>query len=38
VRAALLRKDMLEDEDRPVGPATRFICDLPSRFGMHFGR
>jgi len=38
VRAALLRKDTLEDEDRPVGPATRFICDLPSRFGMHFGR
>ena len=38
VRAALLRKDTLEDADRPVGPAIRFMCDLPSRFGMHFGR
>ena len=38
VRAALLRRDALEDEDRPVGPATRFMCELPGRFGMHFGR
>jgi glycine/D-amino acid oxidase-like deaminating enzyme len=38
VRAALMRKDALEDRDRPVDGTTRFLCELPSRLGIHLGR
>jgi glycine/D-amino acid oxidase-like deaminating enzyme len=38
VRAALIRKERLEDAGAPVDPATRFVVDMPRRFGIHIGR
>jgi glycine/D-amino acid oxidase-like deaminating enzyme len=38
VRAALLRRERLEDEGRRPGPLTRFVAGLPERIGIHIGR
>jgi glycine/D-amino acid oxidase-like deaminating enzyme len=38
VRAALLRRERLEEEGRRPGPITRFVAGVPSRIGIHIGR
>jgi glycine/D-amino acid oxidase-like deaminating enzyme len=38
VRAALVRKERLEEESRRPGPVTRFVAGLPERVGIHVGR
>jgi glycine/D-amino acid oxidase-like deaminating enzyme len=38
VRAALLRRERLEEEGRVPDPATRLIAGLPERIGIHVGR
>ena len=38
VRAALLRRERLEEEGRRPGPLTRAIAGLPERIGIHIGR
>jgi glycine/D-amino acid oxidase-like deaminating enzyme len=38
VRAALLRRERLEDEGRRPGPLTRGIAGLPERIGVRIGR
>ncbi len=38
VRAALLRRERLEEEGRRPGPLTRAISGLPERIGIHVGR
>ena len=38
VRAALLRRERLEEEGRRPGPLTRAISGLPARIGIHIGR
>jgi glycine/D-amino acid oxidase-like deaminating enzyme len=38
VRAALLRRERLEEEGRLPGPLTRAISGLPERIGIHVGR
>jgi glycine/D-amino acid oxidase-like deaminating enzyme len=38
VRAALLRRERLEEEGRRPGPLTRAISGLPERIGIHIGR
>jgi glycine/D-amino acid oxidase-like deaminating enzyme len=38
VRAALARRERLEDEGRSAGPLTRFVAGLPERVGIHVGR
>jgi hypothetical protein len=38
VRAALLRRERLEEEGRRPGPLTRFVAGLPERIGIHIGR
>jgi glycine/D-amino acid oxidase-like deaminating enzyme len=38
VRAALLRRERLEEEGREPGPLTRAISGLPARIGIHIGR
>jgi glycine/D-amino acid oxidase-like deaminating enzyme len=38
VRAALVRRERLEEEGRRPGPLTRAISGLPARIGVHIGR
>ncbi len=38
VRAALLRRERLEEVGRRPGPLTRAISGLPARIGIHIGR
>jgi glycine/D-amino acid oxidase-like deaminating enzyme len=38
VRAALLRRERLEEQGRRPGPLTRAISGLPERIGIHIGR
>ena len=38
VRAALLRRERLEEEGRRPDPLTRFIAGVPARIGIHIGR
>jgi glycine/D-amino acid oxidase-like deaminating enzyme len=38
VRAALLRRERLEEEGRRPGPLTRAVSGLPERIGVHVGR
>jgi glycine/D-amino acid oxidase-like deaminating enzyme len=38
VRAALVRKERLEEEERKADPVTRFVAGLPERMGIHVGR
>jgi glycine/D-amino acid oxidase-like deaminating enzyme len=38
VRAAMLRRDRLEEEGSRVDPITRAVCALPRALGMHLGR
>jgi glycine/D-amino acid oxidase-like deaminating enzyme len=38
VRAALLRRERLEDQGRRADPVTRGIAGLPERIGVHIGR
>lgn len=38
VRAALLRRERLEEEGRRPGPLTRFVAGVPGRIGIHIGR
>jgi glycine/D-amino acid oxidase-like deaminating enzyme len=38
VRAALLRRERLEEEGRRPGTLTRAISDVPARIGIHIGR
>jgi glycine/D-amino acid oxidase-like deaminating enzyme len=38
VRAALLRRERLEEEGRRPGPLTRFVTGVPARIGIHIGR
>ena len=38
IRRAVLRKEAREERGQGVGPATRFVADLPRRFGVHVGR
>ncbi|MGZ8512285.1 MAG: NAD(P)/FAD-dependent oxidoreductase [Candidatus Limnocylindria bacterium] len=38
VRAALLRRERLEEEGRRPGPLTRFVAGVPERIGIHIGR
>jgi len=38
VRAALLRKESLEERSLPVDPVTRTVCALPRRMGITLGR
>jgi glycine/D-amino acid oxidase-like deaminating enzyme len=37
-RAALVRRERLEDEGRRPDPLTRFVAGLPERVGIHVGR
>jgi glycine/D-amino acid oxidase-like deaminating enzyme len=38
VRAALVRRERLEEEGRAPGPLTRLVAGLPERIGIHIGR
>jgi glycine/D-amino acid oxidase-like deaminating enzyme len=38
VRAALLRRERLEEDGRRPGPLTRFVAGVPERIGIHIGR
>jgi glycine/D-amino acid oxidase-like deaminating enzyme len=38
IRRAILRKERLQEEGRPVDAATRFLCGVPERLGIHVGR
>jgi glycine/D-amino acid oxidase-like deaminating enzyme len=38
VRAALLRRERLEEEGRRPDPLTRFVAGVPERIGVHIGR
>jgi glycine/D-amino acid oxidase-like deaminating enzyme len=38
IRAALLRRERLEEEGRRPDPVTRFVADIPRRIGIHIGR
>jgi len=38
VRAALLRRERLEEEGRRPDPLTRFVAGVPERIGIHIGR
>jgi glycine/D-amino acid oxidase-like deaminating enzyme len=38
VRAALLRRERLEEEGQAPGPVTRLVAGLPERIGIHIGR
>ncbi len=38
VRAALVRRERLEEEGRAPGPVTRLVAGLPERIGIHIGR
>jgi glycine/D-amino acid oxidase-like deaminating enzyme len=38
VRAALLRRERLEEEGRRADPLTRFVAGVPERIGVHIGR
>ena len=38
IRRAILRKERLEEEERPVGPLTRIVSGIPERVGIHVGR
>ena len=38
VRAALLRRERLEEEGRRPDPVTRFVAGVPARIGIHIGR
>jgi glycine/D-amino acid oxidase-like deaminating enzyme len=38
VRAALLRRERLEEDGRRPDPVTRFVAGLPERIGIHIGR
>jgi glycine/D-amino acid oxidase-like deaminating enzyme len=38
VRAALLRRERLEEEGRRPDPLTRFVAGVPGRIGIHIGR
>jgi glycine/D-amino acid oxidase-like deaminating enzyme len=38
VRAALLRRERLEEEERRPDPVTRLVAGLPERIGIHIGR
>jgi glycine/D-amino acid oxidase-like deaminating enzyme len=38
VRAALLRRERLEEEGRRADPLTRFVAGVPARIGIHIGR
>jgi hypothetical protein len=38
VRAAMLRRDRLQEEGRRVDSVTRSVCAAPRALGMHLGR
>ena len=38
IRAALVRRERLEEEGRTPGPLTRFVAGVPARIGIHIGR
>jgi glycine/D-amino acid oxidase-like deaminating enzyme len=38
IRAALLRRERLEEEGRRPGPLTRLVAGVPERIGIHIGR
>jgi len=38
IRAALLRRERLEEEGRMADPLTRFVAGVPARMGIHIGR
>ncbi|TMK71906.1 MAG: FAD-dependent oxidoreductase [Actinobacteria bacterium] len=38
IRAALLRRERLEEEGRRPDPLTRFVAGVPERIGVHIGR
>ena len=38
VRAALVRRERLEEEGRLPDPLTRFVAGVPARIGIHIGR
>jgi glycine/D-amino acid oxidase-like deaminating enzyme len=38
IRAALLRRERLEEEGRRPDPLTRFVAGVPERIGIHIGR
>jgi glycine/D-amino acid oxidase-like deaminating enzyme len=38
VRAALVRKERLEEHGREADPLSRFVAGLPERIGIHIGR
>src|SRR3954454_14568939 len=38
VRAALVRRERLEEEGRRADPLTRFVAGVPARIGIHVGR
>jgi glycine/D-amino acid oxidase-like deaminating enzyme len=38
IRAALLRRERLEEEGRRPDPVTRFVAGVPERIGIHIGR
>jgi glycine/D-amino acid oxidase-like deaminating enzyme len=38
IRAALLRRERLEEEGRRADPLTRFVAGVPERIGIHIGR
>jgi glycine/D-amino acid oxidase-like deaminating enzyme len=38
IRAALLRRERLEEEGRRPDPLTRFVAGVPGRIGIHIGR
>jgi glycine/D-amino acid oxidase-like deaminating enzyme len=38
VRAALVRRERLEEEGRRPDPVTRFVAGIPGRIGIHIGR
>jgi glycine/D-amino acid oxidase-like deaminating enzyme len=38
IRAALVRRERLEEEGRKADPLTRFVAGVPARIGFHVGR
>jgi len=38
IRAALLRRERMEEEGRRPDPLTRFVAGVPERIGIHIGR
>ena len=38
IRAALVRRERLEEEGRRPDPLTRFVAGVPARIGIHIGR